>query len=1687
MANQKLLLQLKELGSKLDNPPSTKDSLIKLLKQGATCLSDLEQSPPKAVMESMQPFVNVVVKPELLKHQDREVKLLVATCICEITRITAPEAPYTDDILKDIFHLIVSTFGGLSDTSSPYFGRRVVILETLAKYRSCVVMLDLECDDLITEMFSTFFSVARDEHPENVLTSMETIMAVLLDESEDVWEDVILNVLSNLGRDKKDVTTAARRLAMNVIKRCAGKLEPSIKQFLISSMSGDSRSSKYQIDYYEVIYDIFHSVPQILSGVVPYLTGELLTDQLDTRLKAVKLVGDLFALPGSTIPETFQPILMEFLKRLTDRVVEVRMSVLNHIRVCLLSDPFRSEAPQIIAALGDRLMDYDENVRKQVVAVICDVACHDLTSIPVDTIKLVSERLRDKSLLVKKFTMERLAEIYKNYCMSCSNESTKSDSYDWIPGKILRCFYDKDFRSDTVEPILSLSLFPSEFPVEHKVKNWVRSFGGFDKVEVKALEKILEQKQRLQQEMQKYLSLRQMYQDGDANEIQKKVLFCFRVMSRCFTDPFKAEESFQILDQLKDANIWRILRTLLDPNTTPTQASNSRDDLLRILGEKHRLFEFLNILSLKCANLLFSKEHTKEIILEADIQKSAGNAQLIVSCMSILVILARFSPFLLSGIEEDLIHLLDDDNEIIKEGVLHVLARAGGAIRDQLGVSSRSLDLMLERICLEGSRRQAKYAVHALASITKDDGLMSLSVLYRKLVDMLTEKSHLPAVLQSLGCIAQTAMPVFETREKEIEGFIMKNILECSSASEDRVKECFDDQSELCSLKIFGIKTLVKSYLPVKDAHLRLGINDLIGVLKSILCYGEISQEIESSYVDKAHLRLAAAKAVLRLSKHWDHEIPVDVFYLTLGISEASFPEVRRLFLSKIYQYIKDRLLDPKYAIAFLLDMGSQQQLLEEEQHNLMDIIQMCQQGRARHYSAPSDANTPPLYPEYVLLYLVHAFAHNSSFPNPDECKDVKAYESFYRQLYFFLSMLVHGDEDGKSDIDISKDKESLSAIISIFESIKRSEDNVDSTKSKKLYAICDLGLSITKRLAPKQEDLQGCSAPVPLPAVLYKSNETKEGSDSVTREKTLVDMEGTVVAQQKVGESRTWLADESVLTYFQSIKLEANKAVTQEVVEDESMKDSETDGSEMPLGKIIKRLKAKGAKARREVKNESAQSVQKNENDLDILKMVREINSDNLGDSSKFGSSNGHEYVLKEMKADRKLQKRKTMLDESKNVPVPKRRRSSSSLVHKSPAKNTSKEELPYSEVMDEGFKTGSEERSSRQKMNEPEESDLLVSCIQKDSNPSFPSKHKGKRSFRGHDKGHEARLLGNDEQKKYKKTMDTDSDVATNNSNSAATKKQKRRSVAGLAKCSSKESDASIGDLIGCRIKVWWPMDKRYYEGVVKSFDTEKKKHVILYDDGDVEVLRLEKERWEIIDKEQKLRSKSSKRSGSKGRSKTHQKRKASDVSGQKEKILDLSPSSQARGKRTPRKNVKHGKADVSKDQVQASFESGGSPNLPDPVPEKSEDADSDEERQQSVGGEKGFASSEQNEKDEGSVSKGKEEEDAENMSIDSDKAQEESSSEAKPAEGVTESLHGDGSDKEEVSSSDEEKKPAVTRDAVEKSDSEDVHGDDAGIFGKEQHMSDEKTGSADEEISDDEPLSAWKRRVGKSAEGK
>lgn len=64
-----------------------------------------------------------------------------------------------------------------------------------------------------------------------------------------------------------------------------------------------------------------------------------------------------------------------------------------------------------------------------------------------------------------------------------------------------------------------------------------------------------------------------------------------------------------------------------------------QDDLLRILGERHRLYGFLRTLSVKCSYILFNKEHVKQILVEVAVQKSAGNEQYMSCCMNILVVI----------------------------------------------------------------------------------------------------------------------------------------------------------------------------------------------------------------------------------------------------------------------------------------------------------------------------------------------------------------------------------------------------------------------------------------------------------------------------------------------------------------------------------------------------------------------------------------------------------------------------------------------------------------------------------------------------------------------------------------------------------------------------------------------------------------------------------------------------------------------------------------------------------------------------------------------------------------------------------------------------------------------------------------------------------------------------------------
>lgn len=80
--------------------PVEPNECIEFVQKTASALSEIEQSPRPSVLDSLNDCFDSFSKPELLKHEDSDAKVIIATCICEITRITAPEAPYSDDVLR---------------------------------------------------------------------------------------------------------------------------------------------------------------------------------------------------------------------------------------------------------------------------------------------------------------------------------------------------------------------------------------------------------------------------------------------------------------------------------------------------------------------------------------------------------------------------------------------------------------------------------------------------------------------------------------------------------------------------------------------------------------------------------------------------------------------------------------------------------------------------------------------------------------------------------------------------------------------------------------------------------------------------------------------------------------------------------------------------------------------------------------------------------------------------------------------------------------------------------------------------------------------------------------------------------------------------------------------------------------------------------------------------------------------------------------------------------------------------------------------------------------------------------------------------------------------------------------------------------------------------------------------------
>ena len=107
----------------------------------------------------------------------------------------------------------------MSHVSPRSYKKVASILDTIAKIKLCLLMLDLECDALVVDMFQSFLKIIRSNHPLVVRSTTETIMNLVIDESEDISLDLLSSLFASIRKENQNVSPISWTLGEQIITR----------------------------------------------------------------------------------------------------------------------------------------------------------------------------------------------------------------------------------------------------------------------------------------------------------------------------------------------------------------------------------------------------------------------------------------------------------------------------------------------------------------------------------------------------------------------------------------------------------------------------------------------------------------------------------------------------------------------------------------------------------------------------------------------------------------------------------------------------------------------------------------------------------------------------------------------------------------------------------------------------------------------------------------------------------------------------------------------------------------------------------------------------------------------------------------------------------------------------------------------------------------------------------------------------------------------------------------------------------------------------------------------------------------------------------------------------------------------------------------------------------------------------
>lgn len=1080
-----------------------------------------------------------MINKRLLSHKDLGVQSLVACCLSDILRIYAPDAPYTDFQLADIFKLFIKQFRRLSEPENGYYSQQVYLITRSAEVRSIILVTDIdENSTLIESIFELFYDTNNKFHKK-----LEPIISDILIEIISEWDQISTSVLRLIlnkflthgGRDPTSVESALANnslaspfnFTLNICNANPDRLARYLTRFFSEVLfehhdqaDESPESFKSLIKLHKLTIEIWKYVPEILGSVMGLIDNELSADDVKIRLLATETVGKILSATSRlNFPHVHKQTWINWMKKTLDISPQVRSKWVESTGEILKQ---RNDITREIAnGISKTLIDTDERVR-----------LNTITTIRKVDPSVVLEKLGSKTILnaLVQLTREKHSEVRNGAIKiigsllneayleiySTSGAEKLSETLTLVksfPSQILNLYYINDKGINIqVDSTLFQEILP---PISNGVERVERLLNIYSDLDSKAKASFLafnKRQQELSRALGKYIDFSEELK-GDENSdaaTRAKLDKTISWLSVALPDELQPRESFWKFSKINNGRLYRLLKLIISPESNYETLQNSQKEFFKRLEDPKVLSSVKNssvgsitptfsLLVDRASQNVFNKSNIAPLLKLSTNELYSKAAQELIDNISTITPAAFENEisYLVNLVKESKPKDGPSKGNVLK-ALFHIFRRLTSYVDEN---DYEFFDKIAE-FGKSGCPSEAKYAVKIISVLEKKDVLSDQ--LFSDIYPLNETSENLPAHLAVISQLFLTIHDIPEERANELTPFLIKNILlknEVIGKDDDEAWVDDDDLENEANLpltaKLFALKAFTNRLRSLADSDSEEITSIAEHVLKLFSSLigngGEIVNSRAETYPTPKHyqsrLRLAAGLNLLKLARfpRYNKLIkPALIDRLVLLVQDEN-EAVRSRFIHKVTDYLKKEEISLKFLpLVYLIAFEPAETLKNEIKTWIKSSF-----GRRVKLNNKNDVVF-----EKSLTGLVYLIAHHAEFleyvTQGEENEDdlVKAYTFALEYVVFYLEAIAN--------------EKNISLLYYFANRVKQYRDSSFEDKDfdegndqvKNIYRVAELTqLAIKELQIHKGWTLQSYPAKIDLSSDLFKSmKSSREG-----------------------------------------------------------------------------------------------------------------------------------------------------------------------------------------------------------------------------------------------------------------------------------------------------------------------------------------------------------------------------------------------------------------------------------------------------------------------------------------------------------------------------------------------------------------------------------------------------------------